>query len=56
MAASKRLTATLIATSLATLAQAATDPLMDKALESADPVGRLCSGQVFPDTLLRSFS
>ena len=41
MAASKRLTATLIATSLATLAQAATDPLMDKALESTDPVGRL---------------
>jgi hypothetical protein len=44
MAASKRLTATIIATSLAALAalaQAATDPLMDKALESTDPVGRL---------------
>ena len=41
MAASKRLTATLIATSLATQAQAATDPLMDKALEGTDPVGRL---------------
>ena len=41
MAASKRLTATIIAASLTTLAQAATDPLMDKALESTDPVGRL---------------
>ena len=39
MVASKIVTATVIAASLAALAQADTDPLMDRALESTDPIG-----------------
>jgi hypothetical protein len=40
MAASKFLSATIISASLAALAQADTDPLMDRVLESTDPIGR----------------
>ena len=40
MAASKFLSATIISASLAALAQADTDPLMDRVLEHTDPIGR----------------
>ena len=39
MVASKIVTATVIAASLVALAQADADPLMDRVLESTDPIG-----------------